>query len=115
MAVPHHDDLEFVAGDDWDIGGTLIRRDGTPYDLTSASVLWMLRGPDGLPALSAQQYTVSLSTPLTAGLLTVVVASDITANLPPGRYTDWLRATDSAGTDTFWTGIILVDANPFGD
>jgi len=30
MPVPHHDPLEFVAGDDWDIGGTLLRPDGSP-------------------------------------------------------------------------------------
>jgi hypothetical protein len=47
-------------------------------------------------------------------LITIAVASAVTAPLRPGRYLDWLRATDSAGTDTFWTGIILVSANPWG-
>jgi hypothetical protein len=56
MPIPHHDPLEFVAGDDWDIGAALLRPDGTAYDLTDASVIWMLRGPDGAPALQDSQY-----------------------------------------------------------
>jgi len=115
MAVPHHADLEFVAGDDWDIGGTLLRPDGTAFDLTEATVKWMLRGPDGLPVFSSDQYTVKLNEPLTAGLITVVVPAAVTATLPPGPYLDWLRATDNAGTDTFWTGMIIVDANPLAE
>lgn len=114
MALSHHDDLEFVAGDDWDIGGTLQNPDGTAYDLTTATVLWMLRGPDGLPVLQTGQYTINLGTPTTGGQLTIVVPSIVTASLLPGRYMDWLRATNNAGTDTFWTGAILVDANPWG-
>jgi len=61
MAVPHHDPIEFTAGDDWDIGGTLLRPDGTAYDLTNASVIWMLRGPDGDPALQDDQYAIKFS------------------------------------------------------
>ena len=29
MPVPHHDPIEFTAGDDWDIGRTLLRPDST--------------------------------------------------------------------------------------
>ncbi len=114
MPVPHHDPIEFVAGDDWDIGATLLRPDGSPYDLTNATVVWMLRGPDGAPALQADQYSINLTPPLTAGQLIIAVPAAVTATLRPGRYLDALRATDSAGTDTFWTGMILVSANPWG-
>ncbi len=41
MPVPHHADLEFVAGDDWNIGAALLRPDGTAYDLSNATVVWM--------------------------------------------------------------------------
>ena len=41
MPVPHHDPIEFTAGDDWDIAGTLPGPDGTAYDLTNATVIWM--------------------------------------------------------------------------
>ncbi len=115
MAIPHHDDLEFVAGDDWDIGATLLRSDGSAYDLSQATVIWMLRGPDGLPVLQPEQYSIKINPPTTAGVITIVVPASSTAGLRPGRYLDWLRATDNAGTDTFWTGIILVDPNPWGD
>jgi hypothetical protein len=115
MTVSHHNDIELVAGDDWDIGGKLLRSDGTTYDLTNANVLWMLRDPDGVPVFIDGDYTINLSSPATAGLLTIVVPAIKTAALRPGRYMDWLRATDSAGTDTMWTGMILVSANPWGD
>ena len=97
------------------IGGTLQRPDGTAYDLTNASVTWMLRGPDGSPALQDDQYAIKFSSPPTAGLLVIAITATVTATLRPGRYLDWLRATDSAGTDTFWTGIISVSPNPWGD
>ena len=114
MALSHHDPIDFTAGDDFDIGGTLQRSDGTAYDLTNASVVWMLRGPNGAPALQDGQYTINLNAPLTAGLIVIAVAATVTSTLRPGRYLDWLRATDSAGTDTFWTGIISVSPNPWG-
>ena len=114
MTVPHHDPIEFTTGDDWDIGGTLLRPDGTAFDLTDATIIWMLRDPDGLPALQDGQYVINLGAPLSAGLLTIVVEATMTAALRPGRYLDWLRVTDTAGTDTFWSGIILVSPNPWG-
>jgi len=115
MAIPHHDNLEFVAGDDWDIGATLQRSDGSAYDLSQATVIWMLRDPNGDPALTSDQYSIKINSPPSAGLITIVIPAGSTAGLRPGRYLDWLRATDNAGTDTFWTGMILVDANPWGD
>jgi len=115
MPVPHHDPIEFVAGDDWDIGGTLLRPDGSAYDLTNATVVWMLRDPDGAPALQPGQYAINLTPPLTAGQLIIAIPSAVTATLRPGRYPDALRATDSAGTDTFWTGLIAVSPNPWGE
>ena len=73
MAIPLHDPLEFVAGDDFDIGATLLRPDGTAYDLINASVTWMLRGPDGAPALQEGQYAVNLTPPPTEGQLILAV------------------------------------------
>ena len=114
MPVPHHDDLTLVAGDDFNIGATLLRGDGTVYDLTDASVAWMLRGPDGAPALQAGQYGIKIDSPPTAGLITISVLAAVTATLRAGRYLDSLRATDAAGTDTFWTGLIAVSPDPWG-
>ena len=78
------------------------------------AVIWMLRDPDGVPALQQDQYAINLTPPLTAGQLIIAVAATATATLRPGHYLDWLRATDSAGTDTFWTGTISVSPNPWG-
>ena len=114
MALAHHDPIDFTAGDDFNIGGTLLRADGSAYDLTDATVIWMLRDPDGAPALTDGQFAINLTPPLTAGQLVIAVPAAATATLRPGRYLDSLRATDSAGTDTFWTGMILVGPNPWG-
>ena len=48
------------------------------------------------------------------GVHVIGAAADVTAALPGGRYLDSLRATDGAGTNMFWTGIILVGPNPWG-
>ena len=34
MPNTDHDDTDFVTGDDWCMGGTLLDRDGNPLDLT---------------------------------------------------------------------------------
>jgi hypothetical protein len=74
----HHTDLTFVAGDDWDIGGTLLRPDGSAYDLTDATVIWMLRGPDGSPSLQDGQYVINLTPPRPAGQIVIAVAATVT-------------------------------------
>ena len=70
--------------------------------------------PGWVLALVPSQYSMNLTPPLTAGQLIIAVTATATAALRPGRYLDWLRATDSAGTDTFWTGTISVSPNPWG-
>ena len=40
MPTTDPDNTNFVAGDDWRIGGTLLDRDGNPLDLTNASITW---------------------------------------------------------------------------
>ena len=49
MPTTDHD-TNFVAGDDWRIGGTLLDRDGNPLDLTNASIAWTLLDPSGAPS-----------------------------------------------------------------
>ena len=114
MGLSHHDPIDFTAGDDWDIGATLQRPDGSAYDLTNATITWVLRDPDGVPVFVDGDYSINITPPSTDGQFIIAVAAAKTASLRPGRYLDWLRATDAAGTDTFWTGMILVDPNPWG-
>jgi hypothetical protein len=49
MPVPHHDPLELMAGDSWNVPFTLTDATGGPLDLTQASFEWVLIGQNGLP------------------------------------------------------------------
>jgi hypothetical protein len=52
MAVTLHPDLELPSGDSWAVAGTLLDTNGSPLNLTAATLLeWCLIGPDGTQAL----------------------------------------------------------------
>ena|SRR5215831_19462277 len=110
MALTHHDDIELAAGDDWAIPGTLLDENGQPLDLTNATLAWTLLGPDGCPALTAGQYTISV-VPQQTGNIKISVNRIVTGLLPPGRYTDAMYATIGGTTTTMWVGNILVSVN----
>ena len=67
MPTSDQDDTNFVAGDDWRIGGTLLDRDGNPLDLTNASIAWTLLDPSGA-AVKANAIITVLDPP-TAGMV----------------------------------------------
>ena len=69
MPTPDHDDTNFVAGDDWCIGGTLLDRDGNPLDLTNTSIAWTLLDPSGAPVNANAIITVL--DPPTAGMVNI--------------------------------------------
>lgn len=109
-----HDDIEVTAGDDWSISAALTNDDGTPYDLTSAAVYWALLDPDGTQLVDLMATAVLSDQGLPAsGNIIIAVPSASTLGLVPGRYTDAIHAVVSGKTTMIWTGLILVDANPF--
>jgi hypothetical protein len=71
-----HPALELVAADDWNIAGTLLDLDGSPFDLTGASLEWRLISPDGL---------VAASFPGTASLTVLDAPGAITIGVHDGR------------------------------
>jgi hypothetical protein len=113
--LPHHDDLERTAGDDWTINCAVLDDDGTALDLSTAdNVQWMLLGSDGLPAIPELSATVvTIVDPPTSGLVSVTVPHDVTGTLSPGRYPDALRVILAGMRTVVFTGIISVSANPF--
>jgi hypothetical protein len=118
VAVTHHDYVELRAGDDWIIQATLLNPDGSPYDLTNATVEWILIGPDGLAAIITG-YTFQVATDPTQGMGVVLVDNTLTVELAPGYYMDSLRATVPTAADpnlqvtTMWDGQIGVCINMF--
>jgi hypothetical protein len=113
MPVPHHADVELVAGDDWVIPFLLTDSTGSPLDLSSAVLSWMLLDPDANP-IADLNPTIGITAPPTAGTGTITVANTVTT-LSPGRYTDAMRVSITGAVSTLWIGQILVDANPFAE
>jgi hypothetical protein len=95
MAAPTpHPDLTLASGDDWEILGTLLDTAGQPLDLTDATLEWVLVGPDGtVEASFPGSAEIAIWEPFASGAITVILRSDITETLAPGRYSDRLRVT----------------------
>ena len=108
MPTTDPDNTNFVAGDDWCIGGTLLDRDGNPLDLMNASITWTLLDPSGAPV--AANAIITVLDPPTAGLVNIKLAAATTAALAPGRYTEALRITRAGTTSTFQGLSIMVVA-----
>jgi hypothetical protein len=95
MAAPTpHPDLTLTSGDDWEILGTLLDTAGQPLDLTDATLEWVLVGSDGTVAAAFPgSAEIAIWEPFASGAITVILRSDITETLAPGRYSDRLRVT----------------------
>jgi hypothetical protein len=112
MPTTDDDDAHFVAGDDWHIDGTLLDRDGNPFDLTNASIAWTLLDPSGAPVKA--NATITVLDPPTAGRINIKLTGATTAALSPGRYTETLRITRAGTTSTLQSlSILVVARNPF--
>src|SRR6516162_769007 len=107
----HHGLVELVAGDPWEIPGTLTDATGQPLDLTNAQFEWVLVDTGGNPITLAAEVDLMDAA---AGAIGIYVPAGDTAGLDPGYYTDALRVKlPSAGNATVCHGQILVVANPF--
>ena len=105
----HHEPVEVIAGEPWDIPGTLLI-DGSPVDLTGATLEWVLVDSGGNPVALAAEVTV---TDAPAGAICISIAGNDTAGLDPGQYNDGLRVTTPGGERRTWHGYIQVDVNRF--
>lgn len=113
--LTHHDEIELAAGDRWTIVGTLLNGDGSAFDLTSATVIWTMRGPDGEVCDDlVDASTVELLSPRTDGKIIITVPKTATAGRRAGRYHDAVRAfIDDTEADLMWRGPIAVAADPW--
>ena len=106
----HHEPLEVIAGEPWDIPGTLLDANRVPIDLTGATLEWVLIDSGGNPVAITAEVTV---TEAAAGAICISVVHEATAGLDPGQYNDGLRVTTPGGERRIWHGYIQVDANRF--
>lgn len=49
----HHDPIELVAGDDWEIPGALLDDNGNPLDLSDAEFAWVVVDTGGIADIRA--------------------------------------------------------------
>ena len=106
----HHEPIEVIAGETWDIPGTLLDANGSPIDLTGAALEWVLVDSGGNPVAIAAQVTM---TDAASGAICISIPGSETAGLDPGYYNDGLRVTTPRGECSTWHGQIQVDANRF--
>jgi hypothetical protein len=113
LALPmpeHHEPIEVIAGETWDILCTLLDANDSPIDLTGATVEWALIDSGGNPVAIAAQVTM---TDAASGAICISIPGNETAGLDPGYYNDGLRVTLRGGGRSTWLGHIQVDANRF--
>jgi hypothetical protein len=106
----HHEPIEVIAGETWDIPGTLLDANGSAVDLTGATLEWALVDSGGNPVAITAQVTV---TDAAAGAICISVGANDTAGLDPGYYSDALRVTKPRGERSTWHGFIQVDPDRF--
>jgi len=109
--MPTADSDKLFAGEEWWIVGTLLDREGSPLDLTDASIEWTLLDESG--ASVGASATTTVLDPPTAGIIHINLAAATTAALAPGYYTDKLQITFSDKTSVIHgLSIIVVAMHP---
>ena len=106
----HHEPIEVIAGEPWEIPGTLLDANGSPIDLAGAILEWALVDSGGNPVAIPAEVTI---TDTAVGAICISISANDTAGLDPGYYNDGLRATVPGGERRIWHGYIQVDANRF--
>ncbi len=106
----HHQPIEVVADESWDIPGTLRDANGSPIDLLERPLEWTLVDSGGNPVAITAEVTI---TDAGAGAICISIGANDTAGLDPGYYNDGLRVTMPGGQRLTWQGYIQVDVNRF--
>lgn len=102
----HHDPIELVPGDDWEIPGAVLDADGNPLDLSDADFEWVLVDTGGNPITLAAEVEV---TDAADGAISISIPTSDTTGLDPGFYMDALHVTfPAAGRSMVWQGQIVV-------
>jgi len=107
-----HSAASLVAGDDWEIKGTLLDEDDNPFDLTNAQILWTLVDDAFNKAIDTDVVNISVTDAL-AGECIIQVPATITSPLKAGYYSDVLRIVTGGITSTLWTGPFYIMADAF--
>jgi hypothetical protein len=111
-ALSVHQFVELQSGDDWQFIATMVDPNGSPIDLSQATIRWTLLDRFGRKALGEGDYSVSVAD-LPTGSCTVLVPATSTSRLGAGVFQDWWRVTIAGYTQTLLTGDFLVASVPY--
>jgi hypothetical protein len=84
--------LQFATGDDWIVEGSIVKADGTPLDLTAATLSLIVSDARGAVAVAAQNATIVTAA---AGTWRCVVPRALTAALVPAYYSATIQVEQS--------------------
>ena len=107
-----HEPYYWFAGDDWQINALLLDSDGIPFNLTSATIKWVLVNEAGERVLDEGDVSITV-TDAEGGLCSIQVPSDKTSPLKAGRYSDRIGILDAGLMSTLAHGLDWVDADPW--
>lgn len=104
--------LTLIAGDDWTFIFTVLAADGSPVDLTNATVSWTLCDENGYRVIQPSEIDVIKSSP--SNIVNVEVPGEVTTRLPQNSFVQALRVIDENGlTTTPYMGVLWVTADPW--
>jgi hypothetical protein len=112
MSLPYHPNVQVRAGTTWSINGLLLDANGNPLDITNCALAWGLLDMSGNPVPVVIDNAVVTKTDPVNGAISITIAAAYT-KIDPARYTDTLEVTEGNNTELFWTGFIVVNADPF--
>lgn len=111
-----HEILSFWRGDQWVISGVANDPNGNPLDLSQSGLVlrWMLTDMNGVPFDQCAFGSGVLVVNASSGQFQVIRTVDVTKNIPPGKYQDFLQSIDPVnGPAMQWSGLIQVLDSPF--
>jgi hypothetical protein len=107
-----HAPIGWYAGDDWEIVATLLDENGTPYNLVSQEILWVLFDATGQRVLDEDDVTITI-TDAAEGICSIIIPAAKTSPLAGGQYSDVIRIIDSGITSTLSVGTVQVTVDPW--
>ena len=107
-----HPEARVYIGSRWEFHGTLFEVNGAKMNLTTKTLEWALLDKLRVPKLNEPGDVTITKLDAVNGQISIVVPKARNVDLPPGRYTDYLRVN---GEDILWTGQIVAESSPFTD
>jgi hypothetical protein len=103
-----------MADEEWQIEATLLDNDGNPANLTNVDLDWFLLDQANSLVINGEGVRIDVKD-RADGKCCITVASEVTAKIAPGLYSDRIRLTLHSGKGrpvllraTVWEGVIEV-------